>query len=90
MKTQACIKSAFAIATLVLSATVHAHGDHTTTDNLDKTRIGQVFYDSPAYNRGIHSYPYLVPPVPFEKGHWLYIDKSEGQAIYSYPRNTEE
>jgi hypothetical protein len=87
MKTQANIQTIVAIASVIASGAVSAHGDQLTTANLAKTQVVEVVYDDPAYNRGIHGYPNLVPSVPVERGNILYVDKAVGQAIYSYPRN---
>lgn len=83
MKTQVII----AVSLLALSSaysSAYAHGEHKIFGTLE-SRVIEVVYDTPAYNRGIHSYPNLVPAAPFAQLEMIYMDQAAGQAIYSYP-----
>jgi hypothetical protein len=64
---------------MLVSTTVFAHGDHIT----EQTLVTTIQYDSSAYNRGIYSYPLIIPSV-IAKHDIIYVDSANGQAIYSY------
>lgn len=83
MKTKAII----IWAGVVMSSAAFAHGDRVSHDYMDNTQIAEVVYDSPAFNRGIHSYPIIVPQVPIAKINGFYVDRANGPAIYSYPKS---
>jgi hypothetical protein len=68
---------------LAVSTAAVAHGEHSTK------HFVKVYYDTPAHNRGIYSYPLIVPSVLISNHNIIYVDKAHGQAIYSYPRNTK-
>ncbi|OAI19506.1 hypothetical protein A1507_06885 [Methylomonas koyamae] len=89
MKTTNIIKTLVIAAGLFSGAAV-AHGDRAVGSGHAASAAVQVLYDDPAYNRGIHSYPMLVPSVPIATVDMVYVDKANGQAIYSYPSNSEQ
>lgn len=89
MKTLTTVKATMIILANIATANVEAHGDHPSADRLASTQISEVIYDNPAYNRGIHGYPNLVPSVPIAKIDPIYVDKAHGPAIYSYPSNAK-
>lgn len=89
MKTVTIVQTATVLTIAILSNTAHAHGDSITTGNRAASLVTEVLYDNPAYNRGVHSYPNPVAPKLIAKDHIVYIDKAHGQAVYSYPRNTQ-
>lgn len=89
MKTRQIINTIVVVASLFSGAAV-AHGDRAVGSGQPKTAAVQVLYDDPAYNRGIHSYPMLVPSVPIATVDMVYVDKANGQAIYSYPSNADQ
>lgn len=88
MNTISTIKIAAVIATVLMAANVHAHGDRIEAHGGEAaTRIVEVVYDNPAYNRGIHGYANPVAAQTIGKVRAIYVDKAYGQAIYSYPGN---
>lgn len=78
------MKALLSLILLTTSNIVYAHGEHTIKQFI----VSEFQYDSSAYNRGIHSYPILVPSKKLNNINILYIDKSTGSAIYSYPTIT--
>lgn len=88
MKTTQIIKIT-TIAIALFSGAAWTHGDRGIGSGHTKSTAVQVIYDDPAYNRGIHSYPMLVPSVPIAEVDMVYVDKANGQAIYSYPTNSD-
>ena len=79
------MKLIISLIAMIASTAVNAHGEHT----IEQTVVTAVHYDTSAYNRGIHSYPILVPAEVISNINIIYVDKAVGPAIYSYPTNAK-
>jgi hypothetical protein len=84
MKTQYIMTIFVWAINILIMQEANAHGDQIFVGD-QKSLVTEITYDDPAYNRGIHSYPNLIAPRTMDENDVIYIDKANGQAIFSYP-----